>query len=362
MKPLASSQITFKMDEITYLDRKTIFLDRMLLTLFERLRFDGRQAVHRGKRAFDAAGLAARIASDTQRFPGFDGREDLAEAWLRADVLDMMNRGKAGETLVGPRPFHLNAFKATNAKSVQDYGASAQVWAMLYHADRGVLSELRAFFGEGLDFARDRYDGRTSLDIEAMAVLGIVDGIDVMEAPAPAPTPVQPLCLSQGRRLAGDLRAILAYRATIPRLVLARYVRTLLGLHLSLYQLRLFRFVPALVAAAEAGAPASPCPGESADATAPTCPFALTLTLDATEQVSTPAGRLARESAESHYASIPGYVRAVLLLNRLRDYAATRATLGQRARAPRGPPRPAAADGRLLRGEDQPGDRPGEPR
>ncbi len=46
-------QRAFKADEITYLDRKTILLDRMLLNLFELLRFDGRPAVRRRRRAID---------------------------------------------------------------------------------------------------------------------------------------------------------------------------------------------------------------------------------------------------------------------------------------------------------------------
>ena len=332
MRPFDRRQNSFKMDEITYLDRKTLFMDRMLLSLFERLRFDGRAVVHKGKRSFDPAGLAARMAKDPVRFPGFAEREGLAEAWLRSDLLDLMNRGKgARETLVGPRPFHLNAYKATNAKSVNDWGAAAQVWSMLYHADRPLLAELREFFGRGLDFASDRYDGHTELDIETLAILGIVDGIQVMAAPAPAPEPLEPLCLAEGRLLAEDLRALLAYRDVVPRLTLAGYARTIFGLHLALYQVRLFRLLPSWVAAAERGGPGSPCSNEGESGPALACPFAMSITLDATEQVTSKAGELARRSAEAQVASIPDYVRAVLLLNRVRDFAATQARLGNLA-------------------------------
>lgn len=329
MKPLDRRQNSFKMDEITYLDRKVLFLDRMLLALFERLRFDGRAVVHKGRRAFEPAGLAARMAKDTERFPGFAGREDLAEAWLRSDLLDLMNRGKGSrETLVGPRPFHLNAYKATNAKYAKDWGAAAQVWAMLYHADRPLLADLRAFFGRGLDFGTDRYDGQTELDIETLAVLGLVDGIQVMPAPGPAPAPLTPLCRSQGHLLADDLRRILAYQDVVPRLALASYARTIFGLHLALYQLKLFRLLPAWVAAAERQETALPCSVDGQHAPALECPFAMTITLDTTESVASSAGQLARLSAQAQFASIPDYVRAVLLVNRLRDFAATQARLG----------------------------------
>jgi hypothetical protein len=332
VRPFDRRQNSFKMDEITYLDRKTLFLDRMLLSLFERLRFDGRSVVHKGRRAFDPPGLAARMAKDPVRFPGFQGREDLAEAWLRSDLLDLMNRGKGvRETLVGPRPFHLNAYKATNSKSVNDWGAAAQVWAMLYHADRPLLAELRTFFGPGLDFDSDTYDGHTDLDIETLAILGIVDGVQVMASPSPAPEPLEPLCLAQGRLLADDLRRLLAYRDVIPRLALANHARTVFGLHLALYQLRLFRLLPSWVAAAERADPGSGCSVDGQLEPALSCPFSLPITLDATEQVTSQAGQLARRSADAQFASIPDYVRAVLLLNRVRDFAATQARLGNLA-------------------------------
>ena len=47
MRPLDRKQVQFKAEEITYLDRKSILLDRALLRFFELLSFDGREAVRR---------------------------------------------------------------------------------------------------------------------------------------------------------------------------------------------------------------------------------------------------------------------------------------------------------------------------
>ncbi len=138
---LDKSQTSFKADEITYLDRKAIKLDRMLLNLFELLRYDGRRALRRRRRPVDVDNLVEAMRLTTDRFPGFADHPEIAKAWLTNDLLEIMNRGKPGrETVVGPRPFHLNAFKLANPKAVDDYGAASQVWAMLFYADRPLLT------------------------------------------------------------------------------------------------------------------------------------------------------------------------------------------------------------------------------
>ena len=260
MKPLERKQTAFKTDEITYLDRKSILLDRMLLRLFELLRYDGRKVVRRRTRTVDVESLVQLMGERAERFPGFDQQPDICRLWLRSDLLEIMNRGRPNaEVVVGPRPFHLNAFKLTNPKALNDYGASDQVWALLYHADRDLLRQLKDFFGRGLDPALDRYDRCTPLDLETLAVLGLVEGIDASPVSTPAPAPIRPLCVSQGRVLADDLRRLLAYDGVVPRHVLASYLRTSIGLHLALFMLRLLRALPATIKAASQGLPPPVC-------------------------------------------------------------------------------------------------------
>lgn len=328
MKPLGRKQTAFKAEEVTYLDRKSISLDRMLLNLFELLRFDGRPAVRRRQRPVDVQTLSQLMAADPERFPGFEGRADVAAAWLASDLLDIMNRGKPGrEIVVGPRPFHLNAFKLANTKA-SDYGASDQVWAMLYFADPALLSRLKEFFGRGIDPALDKYDRITPLDLETLAVLGLVDQVEVAHATSSPPEPIRPLCQAQGRLLAEDLRCLLAYEGVIPRHVLAGYIRTTLALHLSLLLLRLFRLLPNWVNRAAARQPPVACATEEHE-TWQGCPFVEEIVIDLTGDPSTAAAELARISAASHIDGITDYVRSVFLLNRLKDFAAVQTAAGK---------------------------------
>jgi hypothetical protein len=332
-------QFAFKADEITYLDRKTIHLDRAMLKLFELLRADGRPLARVRRATITVDELVKLVMTSPQRFPGFEDRETIAAAWLRSDLLQVMHRGKGErETVVGPRPLHLNAFKLANAKAVQDYGASDQVWALLYHADRDLLTRLKEFFSPALDPMRDEYDGTTELDLETHAVLNLVDatGIRVSPRTGPTPTPMRPLCLGQGRLLAEDLRCLLAYRDAVPRQVLAGYMRTVIGLHLALFMVRLLRLVPAQVEAALEGRLAPRCLAEvHGEPRCFDCPFAGELAVDLSDDSGSGPGRLARASAAAVLDGLPRYVRAVFVVNQLKDFAGLhdrmRGTAGRRS-------------------------------
>ena len=323
---LSLQQRAFKLDHITYLDRKSILLDRVLLNLFELLRFDGRPPVRmRRQKPVDVQVLVEQIRATPDRFIGFDARPDVAHAWLQNDLLDLMNRGKPDrERVVGPRPFHLNAYKLANQREVADHGGAKQVRALIYHADPDLLTQLGAFFGRGLDRAQDRYDGSTWLDLQALAILGLADQVDVKPASDPVPPPIKPLCVLQGRRLSEDLRSLLAYEGVVPRHVLAEYVRTILGLHLALHMLRLLRLLPDWVERSKAGE--NPCC--CAEAGEPLCRYEMDVTVDLTDDpTSAPAG-LARASADAVLAGVPEYVRTVVLVNRLKDFADAQAKTG----------------------------------
>lgn len=332
MTTLNAKQTAFKAEEITYLDRKSIQLDRMLLKLFELLRYDGHPVVRRQRRrALDIQALVEAMRDDPARFPGFGAHPEVARTWLSGDLFEIMNRGKGeSEMLVGPRPFHLNAFKLVNPGAVTDYGASMQVWAMLYHANRELLTLLKKFFGRGLDSATDKYDLTTPLDLETLAVLGLADKMTVDHRSDPPPVPIRPLCLGQGRLMADDLRRLLSYEDKVPRHVLAGYVRTALGLHLALFQLRLFRLVPARVAQAQRRGEHATCPAESDTAhDCSMCPYNAELVVDLTDNPTSPTAQLAKASALSHIDGIARYVRAVILLNRIKDFAAVQARSGR---------------------------------
>ncbi|MGI8551242.1 MAG: methylation-associated defense system protein MAD7 [Dehalococcoidia bacterium] len=332
MKPLDLKQRAFKADEITYLDRKSIQLDRMLLNLFELLRFDGRPAVHRRPRRIDLDSLLKLMQARPSTFPGFTDHPETARAWLSGGLIEIMNRDKPGrEMVVGPRPLHLNAFKLANPKAAADYGASRQVWAMLFHADHALLGRLKAFFGRGLDPAADVYDRSTPLDIETLAILGLVDQVTVDPQTTPLPDPLPPLCLGQGRILADDLRRLLAHEQVVPRHVLAGYIQTVIGLHLALFTLRLFWLLPDWIEGARRHESCSDCPlecGNTLDLLQ--CPYQHEIVVDMTDDPASPATALARESASMHLDRVSAYTRAVILLNRLKEFASVLTASGRR--------------------------------
>ncbi len=333
-------QRSFKAEEITYMDRKAITLDRTLLKLFELLRYDGRPAVRSSRAAIEVGTLVQAMQKHPERFPGLAERPNVAAAWLANDLLEIMNRGKAGrEAVVGPRPFHLNAYKLTNAQAAQDYGSGEQVWAMIYHADRDLLTRLKDFFGRGLDTSIDKYDRSTPLDLETLAILGLADQVLVSPRTGAASAPRVPLCRAQGRVLCDDLRRLLAYESVVPRHVLASYIRTVIGLHLGLFLLRLFRLVPIRVQAALKGQPDPVCPLEelaasnsgaastwsAQECSLSRCPFGGEIVVSLATGANALPSALARASASEHMAGLADYIRAVILLNRVKEYAGPRA-------------------------------------
>ncbi|HEX8835224.1 MAG TPA: hypothetical protein VF719_13535, partial [Abditibacteriaceae bacterium] len=204
----------------------------------------------------------------------------------------------------------------------QDYGSAEQVWAMIYHADPELLAHLRDFFGRGLDRHSDKYDRTTPLDLETLAILNLADQVTVTYRTTPIAPPRRPLCLAQGRVMCDDLRRLLAYEAVVPRHVLANYIRTVIGLHLALFMMRLFRLVPTRVGAALRGEAEPQCAHESTSAsTLARCSWSEEIVVSLAPNASSGSARLAMKSAARHQEGITAYVRAVILVNRIKDYA-----------------------------------------
>jgi hypothetical protein len=193
---------------------------------------------------------------------------------------------------------------------------------MIYHADRELLTRLKEFFQRGLDPMADRYDGSTALDLETLAILGLVEPLSAYPGTELPPPPFKPMCAVQGRLLSEDLRLILSYEGFVPRHVLAAYVRTILGLHLGLYFLRLIHLLPAKIKRAQERELGPVCQVETDSARSlNSCPFRPEIVVDLTDDPGSPPAGLARASAMAYLDAVPIYVRAVFLVNRLKDFA-----------------------------------------
>ncbi len=183
-----------------------------------------------------------------------------------------------------------------------------------------------------MDPATDRYDGTTRLDLETLAILSLADQVKGIDHHTdPASNPIRPLCLTQGKRMAEDLRALLAYETVIPRHVLATYIRTILGLHLALYMMRLFRLLPSWVDRATGSEQRPSCSLEDGTTTnMQHCPHCTRMVVDLTEDADPPPAVLARSSAATYLESVSPYVRSVILLNRVKDFANAQAARGHK--------------------------------
>lgn len=128
--------------------------------------------------------------------------------------------------------------------------------------------------------------------------------------------------------MAEDLRLLLAYEGTVPRGVLASYIKTILGLHLGLFMLRLVRLLPDRVQRAQRREEVLGCPLETGSGNA-YCPHAFEMIVDLTDNPNSASAALAKSSVAQHMEGVPAYVRAVILVNRLKEFAGIMAASGK---------------------------------
>jgi len=319
----------FRLPAISHLDYKTITMDRVLTSLFPRLLFGG--AVNRVQKRRDLT-----VETFVQEFldpkgvngekpdwfVGFDKHPDIVRAWVLDNLLDVVNRGRPTEAVAAPRPLHLDTFKFRNPKYCRDYGASQQLYWMLYAArshGQASLDELKRFFRIGIDPVTGR-DQHAQLDVETQALLRLSSQIEHQIRDDADQERSAPLCLGSCDVLAEDVRRLLAYQRVIPRSVLVEYLKTLFAFHLALYHLRLAKLLPALVAAngESAGCQASTCPGQGVV----NCQGRTGILIDAANQAGSPIAALAETSAEFQYRRAgQGLVRSQILVGKLATFA-----------------------------------------
>ncbi len=332
----------FRLEKLSYIDFKPLNMDRVLTMLFPRLRFDGygtRRPPRRNDLTIDD--FAGEYIKDPSAFVGFDDYTDVVERWIETDLMDVVNRGKPNQALAAPRPLHGNTYKFRNARHARDYGASEQLYWMLYHARRGrgqaARDSLTRFFFPGVDPHTDRYDSSANVDVETQALLHFDRQVSVDMKESQEPTRFPPICVGQVDLLADDVLRLLAYERYVPRSVLVEYLKTLFAFHLGLYFLRLVKLLPALVRRRSADpicAPAN-CPVLPKQMHAHgCCPYRVYLLADLGSDPGSPMAGLAEHSADVHYRRIPKYVQSHYLLRKLDEFAEYLGRKGGKAAVP----------------------------
>lgn len=314
----------FRNPKVFYADPKNIDLDRVLITLFLFLKSEGTRHATRGRQqpAFERVEKHVADLSAMAGVKGFDKHPEIAHAWLKTDIFDLVNRGRPTEAIASLRPLHLEAHKIRVAKNCRDYNHADALYAMLEFGEQQAIKDLRDYLELGRDPATKKYDGKAELDIETLAVLKLVEDIPDVHSTGEKVAPFAPTCIGQSRLLCDDVQRVLAYRDEVPRPVMIDYLKTILGLHLGLMTLRVGRQLSGWIRDKNAHEKCRACPvaGHLAEPFAE-CPYEVSLTVDMGSDFRSRMAQLAQESTAAEHDRLVDLVRAVFAMNQLLRYA-----------------------------------------
>jgi hypothetical protein len=316
----------FRNPKVFYPDPKNVDLDRVLINLFLLLKCGGRTHATRGRTQAEFEKVDRHL--DTlQKMPdvqGFSEHAFIAKRWLESDIFDLVNRGKPGaEAIASLRPLHLEAHKIRVAKHCRDYNHADALYAMLEYGERQALDDLKEYLDRGRNPATGKYDGKTTLDLETLTVLKLVEGIPDRYASGDKLTPDPPVCIGQSRVLCDDIQRILAYRDVVPRPTMVDYLKTIFGVHLAIYVLRLSRQLSGWIQDKAAHPTCLSCPvdGKEKDPFHD-CPYQVRMVADMGDDYRSRMAQLAKESAAAEYdGRLSDLVKAIFAMNQLLRYA-----------------------------------------
>jgi len=138
-----------------------------------------------------------------------------------------------------------------------------------------------------------------------------------------------PVCIGQARVLCDDVQRVLAYQDVMPRPVIIDYLKTLFGLHIGLYTLRLSRQLTGWIRDRRAHDACRNCPVQG---TKPRpfegCPYQQTFVVDMGGDFRSQMAALAQQSAAMEYGRLNDLIKALFTMNQLLRHARDRAELG----------------------------------
>ena len=303
----AQGQSEFRNELICFIDPKYINLDRTLVNLYPLLRHNGTKPRGRSQPPnfmWDLDKLESRLL-DVEKIGQAEGIGDNSRAvrgWLRTNLMDMVSRGKGPELekFTALKPIHLLSYLLRNQRQNRDYLSSEQVYSLLT-VNQSVRDSLKQYLGEGWDELMKRTSDSKDLDIDSLGLLRLIEPMALKDAPGNDKAIfnyVRPLLMEEAQLFCDDVRHLLEYRKVIPRHVLLDYLKTLTGFHLSLYLLKLVRYVPQLVQTAKLPTDRS-----------------LDIVIDLTDDPMSVTGQISADDATQLYDSLPDYIRSVFSVN-----------------------------------------------
>ena len=239
----------FRLPKISYLDFKTIEMDRVLTGLFERLEHGGYPSVFRDKRELTVDKFVDDILDASDKFLGFTQHRDMVERWVETHLMDIVNRGKKNAAVAGPRPLHGYTYRFRNPKHSRDYGAAQHLYQMLHHArhlaGHKAIEHLKGFFFDGFDKLTRELNDKALTDIETATLLHFLSQRKDTADTRAGGDRFAPVCIGSADLMAEDIQRLLFYKPFMPRSVMVEYLKVLLSFHLALYHLRLLKLLPA---------------------------------------------------------------------------------------------------------------------
>lgn len=319
----------FRLPKISYLDFKTIEMDRVLTGLFERLEHGGYPSVFRDKRELTVDKFVDDILDASDRFLGFTQHRDIVVRWVETHLMDIVNRGKKNAAVAGPRPLHGYTYRFRNPKHSRDYGAAQHLYQMLHHArhlaGHKAIEHLKGFFFDGFDKLTRELNDKALTDIETATLLHFLSQRKDTADTRAGGDRFAPVCIGSADLMAEDIQRLLFYKPFMPRSVMVEYLKVLLSFHLALYHLRLLKLLPAWqkLEGANSLCAESACPMKPREQREPQgdCPYKLGLFVDLSGSAESATAALAERSADGYYRRIPGFVRAYFVAKKLDEFS-----------------------------------------
>jgi hypothetical protein len=332
----------FRLPKVSYLDFKTIEMDRVLTGLFERLEHNGFPSVFRDKRELTVDKFVDDIVDANDKFIGFAQHRDVVTRWVETHLMDIVNRGRKNAAVAGPRPLHGYTYRFRNPKHSREYGTSQQLYQMLYHArnqaGQHAIEHLKAFFFDGFDKVTRELDESALSDVETATLLHFLSQRKDTADTRAVGDRYAPMCIGAADLMAEDVQRLLLYKPFMPRAIMVEYLKVLLSFHLALYHLRLLKMLPAgqkshgtSISCTDSG-----CSMEASQATSgcQQCPYSLGLFVDLTGNAESPSATLAAHSADGYYRRIPSFVRSYFAAKKLDEFSEHLVRRGKVVRAP----------------------------
>lgn len=297
----------FRNELICFTDPKLIDIEKTMVNLFMLLRHNGAKARLRVRGTDQAFGIEDLV----QLFQGIEKEKGLVigsekydgkplKWWLRSNLTEMVFRGHPEkEKTSSLKPIHLQSFIIRNAKHTRDYFSSDQVYSMLT-VDPKVKEELTNYLNQGWDKVTKKITTNDDIDIDSLGILRLIEGKsrDSADDTTPIFDKIKPLLYKDAKKYCDDVHILLQYSKSIPRHVLIDYLKTITAFHLSLYTIKLIKYLPLMIS----------------DGTTE-IDTELSLVVDVTDDPNSLVAQISMDDTQTVFDGILDYVKAVFMIN-----------------------------------------------